>query len=186
MELIVACTTDRIIGHKNKIPWSIPEDMSHFREKTKNNIVIMGRKTFESIGKLLKNRINIVITNSVPETKIRDLIFYENLEETILFAKESSIFLLLELIIKREGDKKIFVIGGSDIYKMFYKHCYLLHFTVISLNIDGDTKFPYNFYEIEKDYKTVYESEILYSDKNNIPYKFITYEKNKDAHLFEG
>lgn len=178
MELIVACTENGIIGNNNKMPWNLPEDMLNFREKTKNNIVVMGRKTFESIGnKPLKNRINIVITNSVPETKIRDLIFYENLENIVLFAKESTIFLLLEIITKREGDKKVFIIGGSYIYRMFYKHCYLLHFTVISLRLDGDTLFPYNFYEIEKDYKLIYESNLLNSENNNIPYKFITYEK---------
>jgi len=63
-ELIVACTKDGIIGYNNKIPWHIPEDLKYFRNTTLNSIVIMGRKTFESLPNgYLKNRINIVITN---------------------------------------------------------------------------------------------------------------------------
>lgn len=179
MELIVACTHTGIIGDGNKMLWNIPEDMKQFREKTLSHIVVMGRKTFESIGnKPLKNRINVVLSNTIPETDITSLfqsaILSEKLEQTVLFARESNIDLLLAELTKREA-RKIFIIGGSEIYKRFYKHCFILHFTVISLDLDGDTKFPYDFSEIEKDFTKITETDWLHSKTNSTPYKFISY-----------
>ena len=118
MEAIVAVNKKNVIGRENKLIWNIPEDLKHFRRKTENEIIIMGRKTYESLPRGgLKNRINIVLTGNperYKEEEHSDLYFtkLENLEEKMEKYKE----------------KKRIVIGGSEIYELFierYEYCRL-------------------------------------------------------------
>lgn len=92
------------IGCKNNIPWSIKEEMNHFREKTLNKIIVMGKNTYNSIGKPLNNRTNIVISKSlINEKKYSNLIIFKNIAEFLSAYK----------------NKDFFVIGGLSIYKQF-------------------------------------------------------------------
>ena len=104
MYLIVAVDKNWAIGKNNKLMWSIPADMKYFRETTKGNIVIMGRKTLESFpqSQPLKNRVNIVITNN-KDYKVKDAVVVHSIEEALEEAK------------KYEGIP--YVIGGESIYR---------------------------------------------------------------------
>jgi len=130
MELICAMTEEGVIGVNNTIPWKIKAEMDYFRKTTLHNIVIMGYNTFISLpgGKGLKNRVNIVITS-----KTIDM-------EGIYFVSIENVFDLLKTL--NMWDKKIFVIGGSLIYKYFINYCNVLHITTIKKKYDGDIYFP--------------------------------------------
>lgn len=166
-ELIVCCTKDGIIGNNNTIPWHIPEDIKYFRNTTINNIVIMGRKTYESIPNgYLKNRMNIVITNKYLD--------YKN-NTNIIFTNMDNIMSIIEKL-QKEQNRKVFIIGGSEIYKLFFDYCDIIHLTMINNNILGDIIFPYNIrIFIEPKYELLYKSNIL--NCNSITYQRIIYKK---------
>lgn len=129
MNLIVAVDKNWAIGKNNKLMWSIPADMKFFRETTKGNVVIMGRKTLESFpqGQPLKNRINIVITKN-KDYKVKDAVVVHSVEEAVDEAK------------KYEGE--IFVIGGESIYRAMLEYCDTAYITKIDHAYDADTFFP--------------------------------------------
>ena len=136
ISIIAAVSNDGVIGVNGKIPWDIPEDMKHFKNITSQNTVIMGRKTFESIGYPLPNRINIVVSSqaSIISQKYRDerlkgIILVENLEKAIGIG---AIF-----------GRPIFLIGGSRIYKEGLKYTNTMYITRVnkSLLIDIHNQF---------------------------------------------
>jgi dihydrofolate reductase len=138
LELIVAFSKNFVIGNENKLPWRIPEDLKRFKELTTNNIVVMGRKTFESLPSgPLKNRINIVLTKqNISDANVTDAnvidanVIYTNFEK-------------FPSIIQNFNDKKIFIIGGSEIYNLFLPYCKIIHITYIHEDYKGDSYFPY-------------------------------------------
>jgi dihydrofolate reductase len=159
MNLIVACDQYGIIGDAGKIPWNVSEDMKHFKNITLNNIVVMGRKTFESLpnGKL-KSRVNIVITSNPELYKL-----YE--EKDLLFINITE---LMNVIHKINPDlsKKIFIIGGSNIYKQLFNYCNELYITYIYRNkFNGDTFLSVDYKTlIEKKYKLIDITDIVKSN----------------------
>ncbi|MDP0506222.1 MAG: dihydrofolate reductase [Fusobacterium sp. JB019] len=128
INIIVAMDNNFLIGSKGRLPWNIPEDLKLFKKLTENNIVIMGRKTFESIGKPLPNRINIVISNTLK--KKSHVIIFTSLEKAIIFAKKFN--------------KEIFIMGGANIYKetLDKKFAEKICISHIKKNYYGDTFFP--------------------------------------------
>ena len=179
LQLIVAFCKNGVIGHENKIPWHIPEDLKRFRDITKNGVVVMGRKTYESLpGGPLKNRINIVISrmsNMNPETS-----------EMVIYVDMNNVFPILEDFAK--NGRKIFIIGGNDIYRLFFDYCTIFHITVVDKAVEGDVVFPYDFGEFrfaheersyfEEKYTIVYKSDILYSKNENAKYQYYTFIRN--------
>jgi dihydrofolate reductase len=143
--LIAAVSANNIIGNKNKLPWYIPQDLTRFKNLTTGYIVIMGKNTFYSINKPLKNRINIVLTHDKCNNNKID------------FHKINSY-------------KKIFIIGGASIYKIFLNMNVInkLEITKIYQNFQGDTVFP----KIQlNQWRIIYEK---YYKKNSInKYKFV-------------
>lgn len=129
MNIIVAVDKNWAIGKNNKLMWSIPADMKFFRETTKGNIVIMGRKTLESFpqGQPLKNRVNIVITKN-PDYKVKDAVVVHSIDEAIAESK------------KYEGET--YVIGGESIYRAMLPYCDTALVTKIDHAYDADTYFP--------------------------------------------
>lgn len=156
ISIIVAMDKNYLIGNKNSIPWDIPEDMAIFKEKTTGNVVIMGRKTFESIGRPLPNRINIVISRNKNNISEKNLIWVSSLEEAISKGKEFQ--------------KEIFIIGGGKIYKEAISKniCDRLCISHIKGEFSGDTFFPkidfLNYKIIEKmEYEKFIYTEYLIS-----------------------
>lgn len=126
ISLIAALSEDRVIGNKGKIPWHISEDMRRFKNLTTGHVVIMGRKTFESIGKPLTNRTNIIITRD-KNYKVKGAIVCHSLDEAIKNSKLSD---------------EIFIIGGGQIYQEAIKFADKLYLTIVKGNFEGDTFFP--------------------------------------------
>jgi|TARA_B110000879_G_C11174803_1_gene515415 dihydrofolate reductase len=167
MEMIVAVNKHGIIGRNNKMIWNIPEDMRHFRRLTIDNIVVMGRKTYESLPvDGLSRRINIVITRT-PEKKrsVNESVIFCTLEESTEILKKVSL----------KSEKKVFIIGGSLIYDIFYKRCERIHVTMVENEVtEGVSIYPllceiqekYNVKSVKSQYENVCEE-----------YEFQTYEK---------
>ncbi len=126
LHIVVAMTRDRLIGKAGHIPWKLPDDLQLFRQLTTGHTVVMGRKTFLSIGKALPDRNNIVITS--------DTIADDSVETFASFDEG----------IERGVDigKKIFCIGGREIYRAALPHASHLHISWIDGSYDGDTYFP--------------------------------------------
>jgi dihydrofolate reductase len=166
LELIVAASQNGIIGYKNNIPWHIPEDLQHFKKITQNSIIIMGRKTYESLPNgPLPNRLNIVLTRT-PE---------KNDNENVIFTNIDNLF---TNIIKHKTEKqKVFVIGGCEIYSLLIRYCVLLHITIIYDDVKGDCMFPISGEYIQSYYNLIDKSEIFVSSVNNTKYQYMTYCK---------
>lgn len=149
ISIIAAVGKNRAIGKNNQLLWSIPEDMKHFREKTTGHTVIMGEKTFQSIGRPLPNRKNIVVT----------------LDKSFK-AEGCEVRYSLEEVLGEFKDKKeeVFVIGGGQIYKLSLPYADKLYLTVVDdFPEDADTFFP-----DYSDFKTVVSEK----DLDNGKYKF--------------
>ena len=151
MNLIVAFNNNNIIGNDNKIPWYIPEDLKLFQKTTKNHIIVMGRKTFESLPNgPLKNRINVVITN---QTEL-----YEKSNETLIYTNFSDSFELLKNL-QKETQKEIFIIGGNTIYNQYFEYCSKFHISLINNEQHGDTNFPHNIQYFHDHYTLITKDE---------------------------
>jgi len=126
ISIIAAVSKNGVIGVDNKLPWDLPEDLKRFKELTTGNVVIMGRKTYESIGKPLPNRINIVITRN-KDFFVSGVLTANSLDSALL---------------KAGGNKDIFIIGGGEIYEQSMGFADKLYITEVDMEVEGDTKFP--------------------------------------------
>lgn len=159
ISMIAAMANDRIIGDDNQMPWHLPADLQHFKRVTMAKPVVMGRKTFESIGRPLPGRRNIVITRNANYKA-------EGIE--VVSSPEEALTLL-------EGTEEVMVIGGGNIYSQFLPLAERLYLTFIDLTVTGDTQFP----DYEKGYQWVeVESEVNQPDeRNKYGYTFVTLHK---------
>ena len=151
--LIVAYAHENIIGNKGKIPWDIKGEKSRFRELTTGNVVVMGRKSFEEIGKPLPDRTIYVISS----TKKFDM---EGVH-TVTSLKEA---------IDKAGDRDVFISGGERLYKEAIDIVEKMYITEIDLNVEGDTRFPE--FDESKFIKTT--EKVVDGD---IPYRYVTYTR---------
>lgn len=156
LSLIAALSQNRAIGKDNKIPWHIPEDLKRFRALTRGHVVVMGRRTFESIGRALPERINIVVTRD-PAYTATGCIVVHSLTEALREAKQ------------REK-KEIFVIGGGEIYRQALPLADRLYLTLVEGQFEGDTFFP----EYSDFNGVVSESE---GKSNGLAYRFLDLER---------
>ncbi len=127
MKLIALLATDDSngLGKDNKLAWHCPEDLKIFKEKTENHIIIMGRKTLESLpkGKPLPNRTNVVLTRKMPQNPIEGVVYVNNVEEALEYCKDAEI---------------AYVIGGEQTYRLFEDYCDEVHETNIAGDYDCD------------------------------------------------
>jgi dihydrofolate reductase len=151
---------NRVIGNEGKLPWRIKEDMEHFKETTMGHVVIMGRKTFESIGKPLPKRINIVITRSIDFTHEGVIVAY-SFEDA-----------LDKAYARAKNKKELFVIGGAEIYKEALPYADKLYLTLINGDFEGDVFFP----EIKGFGKVISEEE---HNNGKISFSFVEIEREK-------
>jgi dihydrofolate reductase len=126
ISLIVAMAHDRVIGKDNGMPWHLPADLKHFKAITSGHPVIMGRKTFESIGKALPNRRNIVVSRHAE---------YIAPGAEVVGSLESALNLV-------HDHKEIFVIGGAQLFTQALPLAEKMYLTYIDLHVEGDTFFP--------------------------------------------
>ena len=126
LSILVAMASNRTIGINNTLPWRCPEDLKHFKALTMGHHMIMGRKTFESIGKPLPGRTTVVVTRN-RELKIEGCIISNSLEDAITACA---------------GDDAVFIVGGADIYTQALNVADTLYITEIQQNVSGDAAFP--------------------------------------------
>ncbi len=128
ISLVVAASQNNVIGKDNRLLWSLPNDMKHFKNVTWGMPVLMGRKTFESFKKSLKGRKNIILSRQ-KGYKPDNAIVVDNLRD-------------VELLVKGMDVKELMVIGGGEIYKMYFPKANRIYLTRVNTVIDGDTFFP--------------------------------------------
>lgn len=157
---IVAANQNNIIGDQNQIPWYLPADLIYFKKITSGHHVLMGRKCFESIGRPLPNRTNIVITNN-PYFIVSNCVVMHSIEQGILFAKKN-------------GETELFIIGGGEIYKKTQHLWDRIYLTEVEVECTGDVYFPI----IDpQEWKLISSEAHLPNEKNKFPYKFKILER---------
>jgi dihydrofolate reductase len=149
--IVAAVSKNGIIGSNNKLLWKLSDDLRRFKEITKNGVVVMGRKTYDSIGKPLPNRRNIILSRDT---------------ELIIDGCE-----VVNSIDKIEGD--FFIIGGGEIYEKYIAICDKMYITLVDCIVDGDTKFP----EIDNTWVKIKKENFKKDDRNEYDYSFIEYER---------
>ena len=157
IKIIVATSKNRVIGNDNSLIWNLPSDLKHFKKLTTDNSIVMGRKTYESIGRPLPNRRNIIITRQ-EDYEVDYCEVVGSLEEALLLCGSNC-----------------FIIGGGEIYKQSINIADKIYLTLIDEEFEGDTYFP----EIDEDWVEVIRENKEQDDKNEYNYSFIEYERYK-------
>ena len=159
LSTIVAIANNNVIGKDNKLIWHLPEDLKRFKQITTGKNIIMGRKTFESLGRVLPNRKHIILCNDMEMD-----IYNENVE-------------ILDDISKLDkyinSNEENFVIGGAQIYSILMPKCRKLYVTQIDKDFVGDTYFP----AIRENEWKETERMVGPKDENDFKYEYITYER---------
>ncbi|MEM1135167.1 MAG: dihydrofolate reductase [Bacteroidota bacterium] len=161
VSLIVAASENQVIGRDNQLPWHLPADLKYFKKITSGHCIIMGRKTYDSIGRPLPNRTNIVLSSN-KNLKITGCTVVHTLNEAIDFAKAT-------------GEGEAFIIGGASIYDAALPLTNKIYLTRVHTIVEGDTFFP----ELhESIWKTISKESHHKDEKHAYPFSFITLEKN--------
>lgn len=162
INLIVAVSKNLAIGKDNKLLWHLPADLKFFKQTTMGCPVVMGRKTFESIGRVLPGRKNVILTRNkdfCPEGTF----CFADFNEAINFLKD---------------DEKIFIAGGGEIYKQLLNRCKFLFITFVNVTInDADTFFP-DIHSLNQ-FELIWEESHEADDKNAFAYRYTKF-KNKN------
>jgi len=160
IKILVAKGKQNQIGLNGKMPWHLHDDLQNFKKLTTGQVVIMGRKTFESIGKALPNRLNFVVTSNPENVNAYGVCLFENLEKAIKKARETG--------------KEIFIIGGGKIYEQSIKLADELIITEVDYNGEADTFFP----KIDrKKWKEKSRKHFTKDTKNDFDFDVVEYRK---------
>ena len=156
--MIAAVGQNRELGKDNKLLWNLPADMKRFKEITSGHVIIMGRKTFESIGKVLPNRKHIIFSQN------RDLKYDDENVEVV--------HSMLEIKEYIDNDEENFVIGGAMIYNLLMPHVTKMYVTQVNKDFEGDAFFP----KINEDiWEVVEEEKGLRDEESKLEFEYITY-----------
>ncbi|OIQ83726.1 dihydrofolate reductase [mine drainage metagenome] len=160
LSIIAAVARNRVIGINNVLPWHLPEDLKRFRALTMGHHIIMGRKTYESLGRLLPGRVTVIVSRSktyaVPGAQVAD-----SLEAALALCKD---------------DAEVFVIGGAALYHAALPEADRLYLTEIGQEFPGDVFFP------EFDHAAWREkSRESHVSDTGLPYSYLIYEKNAES-----
>ncbi len=157
--IIAAIAQNNVLGKDNQLIWHLPADLKRFKKTTTGHCVIMGRKTYESLGKPLPNRTNIVVTRNT-DFKPKGCVVVNSFKKAIDAAK---------------ADDKPFILGGAQIYKQALAVADILDLTFVHHNFEGDVFFP----EIDlKIWKETSRQDFKADEKNKYDYSFVQFEKS--------
>jgi dihydrofolate reductase len=156
ISLIVAMANNHVIGINNGLPWHLPEDLKHFRALTTGHHMIMGRKTYDSLGRLLPGRTTVIVTRNI-DFKVEGALIAHSLQEAVQLCK---------------NDTEVFIIGGAELYKDGLAEANQLYVTEVNLDVDGDAFFPM----IDLDLWTETAREPLVSEKG-ISFSYVLYKR---------
>src|SRR5688572_27429825 len=153
---------NRVIGRDGRLPWHLPADLKRFKELTTSHTVIMGRKTFDSIGKPLPKRRSIIVTRT-PKLRVPGAEVVHSLDEAVAMAK---------------GEDEVFIIGGGEIFAEALYAADRIYLTLVHAKIEGDTFFP----SLDADEWTLLEEDRYAADANNqYSMSFQRYERMRFA-----
>ncbi len=164
ISIIAALGNNRIIGNKNSLPWSLPSDMEHFKKLTLGKPIIMGQKTFESIGRALPDRENIVLSKdldcSIPGCQIA-----HSLDEAVKLAEKSSL---------GKKSQEVMICGGASVYAQYLPRADRMYLTFIDGDFEGDVFFP----EFDaSEWQEVERVSCQPDQKNRYGYSFVVLER---------
>lgn len=160
---IVAMSNNNVIGYENKMPWHLPQELKYFKKVTTGYPIIMGRKTFESIGRPLPNRENIIVTR-----------------QSDYKAEGVTVINDLPAYLTENKNKDLFIIGGEEIFKIAFPYLDTLYVTDILHTFEGDTYFP-DFNKEEWNIKS--SSEVQVDENSEIKYRYLVYEKQLTSRI---
>ena len=155
IKIIVSISKNRVIGDSNKLIWHLPADLKRFKEVTGGHPIVMGRKTYQSIGRPLPNRRNIIITRD-ENYEVDGCEVVNSIEEALLLTNSDC-----------------FIIGGGEIYKQTLHIATQIYLTQVDEDFDGDTTFP----ELPDSWYVSNKEDFESDEKNPYKYSFILYEK---------
>ncbi len=156
LSTIVAIANHRVIGINNTLPWHLPEDLKRFRALTMGHHIIMGRKTYDSLGRLLPGRTTVIVTRN-PDYKVEGALIANSLQAAIALCKD---------------DNEAFLIGGAELYQDGLKHSEKLYITEIDLDVAGDAHFP--------DFDSSHWQEIAreaHISEKGLKFNYVTYQR---------
>jgi dihydrofolate reductase len=158
ISLIVATSQNHVIGKNNQLPWHLPADLKHFKSITMGKPIIMGRKTFESIGKPLPGRRNIVISRD-RDLAITSCEVFSSIEDALSAVNNTP---------------EIMIIGGANLYSQLFSRANYIYLTMIDAEFEGDAFFP----ELNlTEWKLISEEKHLPDEKNRYSYRFMQYQR---------
>lgn len=166
LSLLVAMARNRVIGRNNKLPWYLPADLKHFKSLTMRQTIVMGRKTYESIGKPLPGRINIIITRQAGY-EVPGAIVVSSVDDALLRCEETS---------SNQGES--FIIGGEELYRQTLRICQRMYITEIQRDFEGDVFFP-KFDPNE--WKETQRDKHISENDTNLEYHFVVLDRKVSA-----
>ena len=163
ISLICAVSKNNIIGKNNALPWHISDDLKFFKETTLNQTVILGRKNYESIGRPLHKRQNIILTRD-PNYKAEGCLVVNSVREAL-----------------NKAEHNVFIIGGAEIYKAFLPYATVFYRTTVLAEVEGDVFFPeYNV----KEWKKEFWAEGKKSENNDYDFLIEKLTRSKQVEMF--
>ena len=158
VSIIAAMDRNRLIGSNNQLPWHLPADLGHFKQVTMGKPIIMGRKTYESIGRALPGRTNIVLTRS-SDFNAEGVLTANTLEQALDYVS---------------AEDEVMIIGGSAIYELTLPRADRLYLTYVENSFEGDAWFP--DFDLEQ-WHIIASEEHSADEKNSSAYRFVTYAR---------
>ena len=156
LSLIVALANNRVIGVNNTLPWHLPEDLKRFRALTTGHHIIMGRKTYESLGRLLPNRTTVIVTRN-PNFQVQGALIAHSLEQALALCQD---------------DDEAFLIGGAELYQAGLNLAQKMYVTSIDLEVAGDAYFPE--WDVNQWQETASEA---HTSAQGLPFSYLTYQR---------
>jgi len=164
LSIVVAVAENGVIGKDNQLPWHLPEDLKYFKRTTMGHPIVMGRKTFESIGRPLPGRTNIVVTRQ-EQWQADGVEVAHSLDDALAIANKVG---------ANDGVEQAMLIGGAELYKQGLAACKHLYLTEVQAAVDGDAFFP----ELDRsEWREVRRESHLASDNNPHAYAFVLFER---------
>lgn len=157
---IVAVSKNGVIGHDYKMLWHMPNDFRYFKQKTMGHHVLMGRKTYESLGKILPGRTFIIVTRD-SNYRVEGAHIVNDIEAGVELARAA-------------GEQELFIIGGGEIYRQTQSIADIIYLTEIDVIVEGNVKYPF---PDKNQWKEVRRNELLADDKNPYNYSFTEWHK---------
>ncbi|MCL6593567.1 MAG: dihydrofolate reductase [Alicyclobacillus sp.] len=158
LQMVVAYARRQVIGRCGQLPWHLPADLRHFRTLTLGQTVVMGRRTFVSIGRPLPGRVNVVLTRDPGWQR-----------EGVEVVHQPAV------VLERAASQPLFIIGGEGVYRLFLPYVQRLYITEIDADIEGDTFFP----EWDRQaFRLVWEKPGTVDAANLLPHRFLLYERH--------